>query len=98
MNSLKHIVQIVNYGQSKVDNITKKITERLYVADNLTQSELDALEYLTEKNIYEKVGVYFDNGYKICDYGMGETYGFVKISKNPETLLSQEGIDLLLNY
>ena len=79
--------------------MSKKFTERLYVADNLTQSELDALEYLTEKNIYEKVGVYFDNDYKICDYDMGETYGFIrKTSKNPEGLLCQEGIDLLLNY
>jgi len=79
--------------------MSKKFTEKLYISDNLTQSELDALEYLTEKNIYEKVGVYFDNDYKICDYGMGETYGFVKkTSKDPETLLSQDSIDLLLNY
>ena len=72
---------------------------KLYVATDLTQSELDALEYLTEQGIYEKVGVYFDTDYKICDYGMGETYGFIrKTSKDPEKLLSQDSIDLLLNY
>ena len=72
---------------------------KLYVADNLTQLELNIIEYLTEKGIYEKVGVYFDNDYKICEYGMGETYGFVrKTSKDPRKLLSQEEIDLLLNY
>jgi len=80
-------------------SINEKFTERLYVADNLTQSELDALEYLTDRGIWEKVGVYFDNDYKICEFGKGETYGFIrKTSKNPENLLSQEGIDLLLNY